>query len=273
MKFLVLATSVVGTTNLNNEIYFVKVTDKDNIVLFKYNPENNSLENDFTVNITGTYIGGGVVALFPRFEIETKDFNPMKQIGQNIKTSYIDFLFDTSTSSAINIIMKMNNDINSQGNMIVGNKNIETCNVKVGNITDIIIGDPGEDIIIMSKNHGLLNRSVITIQDVQGSTELNGNEYSVTFISVNQFSINQDSSGVSAYEEDGYWQQVKQEYWTLSSKYTWHRFFSTCYGQYFSIILTNSNEQMAQLRTHQQNFVLNAMQIFYLPGGKNIFGR
>jgi hypothetical protein len=61
--------------------------------------------------------------------------------------------------------------------------------------------------------------------------------------------------------------------WSLSSDYCWHRFLATCFGQYFALNLSYSREQMSQLTTHQQNFVLNAMQIYYRPGGKNIFGK
>lgn len=272
MIFLQTASSTPGSTTLNDKIYFVNFVDADNISLLEFNPQTNSLANTVATNV-GTYIGGGVVALFPKMEIETKDFNPIRDAGQNIKTSYVDFLFDVSKSAAISVIMKMNTNVNNQGNLTIGNNSVETCNRKTGFITDVILGNAGVDVIIESVNHGLLNGNEISFSDIKGSTELNGNSYIVTFISVDRYSINQDSALVSPYESGGLWIQTLEEFWNLNADYTWHRFFSTCFGQYVALILTYSEEQMAQLSTHQQNFALNAMQIYYRPGGRNIFGR
>lgn len=270
MIFLVLNTSTPGSTNLNDRIYFLEVVDVDNIILSSFDFDSGEPYKNFIVENVGTYIGSGVVALFPKMEIETKDFNPAKQVGQNIKTSYIDFLFDVSASASINVKMKMNTTIEAQGNLLIGNKNLETCNVKTALINNVFLTNP---CVIQSKNHGLLNGAIISIIGVKGTTELNGNQYTVTFLSVDYFSINTDATLFTPYENSGYWVQVNQEFYTLNSKYSWHRFFSSCYGQYLSIILTYSDAQMATLSTHQQNFVLNAMQIYYRPGGKNIFGK
>lgn len=268
--YLDTSNSTPGTTNLNDHIYSVRVVDEDNVVLSQW--DQNTLEptESFSATSTGTYIGGGVVALFPKMEIETKDFNPTKQVGQNIKTSYVDFLFDVSTSSAINVEMIMNTNANNIGNLLVGNQEVETFNVKVGNIYGVTLANP---CVITSYNHGLLNNEIIRISDVQGTTELNDNQYTVTFLTTDTFSLNVDSTLFTTYISGGYWQTISAPYYTLSSQYTWHRFFATCFGQYLRLLLTYDQEQMFQLRTHQQNFVLNAMQIYYRPGGKNIFGR
>lgn len=270
LKYLVTATSTPGTTNLNDEIYSVNVVDQNTVVLSKWDQDAQERSESFDVTATGTYIGGGVVALFPKMEIVTKDFNPVKQIGQNIKTSYIDFLFDVSSSAEINVQMLMNTSANAIGNVLIGNTEVETNNVKVGNILGVTLANP---CVITCKNHGLLTGEELTIQDVQGTVELNGNQYTVTFLTTDTFSINVDSSLFTAYESNGYWQTTKAPYFTLSSQYSWHRFFATCFGQYLRLILTYDDEQMFQLRTHQQNFVLNAMQIYFRPGGKNIFGK
>lgn len=270
LTYLVTASSTPGTTNLNDEIYSVRVVDQNTVVLSKWNQDAQERSESFDVTATGTYVGGGVVALFPKMEIETKDFNPVKQIGQNIKTSYIDFLFDVSSSAEINIQMLMNTSANAIGNVLIGNTEVETNNVKVGNILGVTLANP---CVITCKNHGLLTGEPLTIQDVQGTVELNGNQYTVTFLTTDTFSINVDSSLFTAYESSGYWQTTQAPYFTLSSQYSWHRFFATCFGQYLRLILTYDDEQMFQLRTHQQNFVLNAMQIYFRPGGKNIFGK
>ncbi len=259
-----------GSTTLNDQIYMVEYVDKDNIIIFSWNQSNKEFVNDFTVTNVGSYVGGGVVALFPRLNIETKDFNPAKQIGQNIIASYIDFLFDVSIPSPINVQLKMNTTLDAQANMVVGNQNVETTNSKTGYIQDVTLSNP---CVITCENHCLLTGDEISPEDVGGTIELNGNNYTVTFLTTNTFSLNVDSSAFTPYTRGGYWAQTLQEYFTLSAKYAWHRFFANAYGQYMSMILTYNDEQMAQLSTHRQNFVLNAMKIYFRPAGNNIFGK
>lgn len=259
-----------GSTTLNDQIYIVKFEDKNNISIGKWDTNASEAVYNFSPTNVGDYVGGGVVALFPNIYIETKDFNPVKQpLGMNIKTSSIDFLFDASSPSPISVQMKMNTNINAQGNVLVGNKTVETSNTKTGYVQG---ADGANPCIITSKNHCLLNGDKISFQQVEGMTELNGNQYTITFISVNTFSII-EAGTLSTYTGGGYWEQVNEQYFTLSADYAWHRFFATCYGQFFAVILTYNNDQMSRLSTHQQNFVLNAMKLSYRPGGKNIFGK
>lgn len=261
-----------GSTTLNDFIYQVAVVDVDNITIQLWSQDLQQYVTNFTVTNVGTYMGGGVVALFPNINIQTKDFNPIKEaLGENIKTSYIDFLFDASTPSPINVKMIMNTDLNTEGNLTIGNHNVETSNSKAGYIYNVTQDNPGDPVIITSYNHGLLTGDEISPQQVGGATELNGNSYVITFLTVNSFSVEENT--VSTYTSGGFWTQNQEQFFSLSALYTWHRFFATCFGQYFSLILSYSDEQMAQLSTHQQNFVLNAMKIWYRPGGKNIFGR
>ncbi len=263
--------ATAGSTTLNDQIYMTSVVDKDNIILFKWDIEEQQAYSDFVVTNVGTYVGGGVVALFPRLRIETKDFNPMKQgPGFNIKTSSIDFLFDASSPSPINVNMMMNTSANAQGNLLIGNNNVETSNSKTGFVLGASQSNP---CVIESKNHGLLNGAAISFEQVGGMTQLNGNSYTVTFLTTNTFSLNVDSTAFTTYTSGGYWEQENEEFFTLTSEYAWHRFFSTCFGQYLRLILSYNNDQMSQLSTHQQNFVLNAMKIWYRPGGRNIFGK
>lgn len=272
LNYVVTATSTAGSTTLNDNIYAVQVQDKDNVILFQWNDETENLVNDFTVTNTGTYMGGGVVALLPRLYIETKDFNPLKQpLGTNIKTSYIDFLFDVSSPSPVSVIMKMNTNPENIGNLLIGNNQVETANSKTGFVSAITRDDP---CVVTCFNHCLLTGDEISFQDVGGMTELNGNKYTITFITTDTFSLDDtNSSGYGTYTKGGYWEQVKEQYFSLSSQYTWHRFFATCFGQFFGLILTYDDELMSKTSTHQQNFVLNAMKLYFRPGGRNIFGK
>jgi hypothetical protein len=270
LNYVVTAVPSVGSTTLNNQIYRVQVVDEDNVRLFMWDPTTKEFYSDFTVTNVGTYVGGGVVALFPRLRAVTKDFNPVKQVGQNIKTSYIDFLFDASSPSPINVQLKMNTTVEAVGNILAGNKNVETDNSKAGYISNVTLANP---CVITSANHGLLTGDMISPQQVGGTVQLNGNMYTVTFLTTDTFSLDVDSTLFTAYTSGGYWEQTNQQYFTLSAQYGWHRFFATALGQFLGLILTYDDEQMSQLSTHQQNFVLNAIKIWFRPGGMNIFGK
>lgn len=260
-----------GSTTLNDQIYIAQYVDKDNIRLFIWDTVSQLPIQNFQVTNVGTYVGGGVVALFPRLLVRTKDFNPLKtNTPMNIKTSYIDFLFDASVPSPLSVEMRMNTTNNAIGNILVGNQQIEMSNSMTGFIQNISLTNP---CVIQSNNHGLLTGTEIGFSEISGTTELNGNQYTVTFISVNSFSVNVDATGFTPYVSGGYWTQTAQQYFTLSAQYSWHRFFSNCIGQFLSLNLTYNNDQMSQISTHRQNLVLNAIKIFYLPGGRNIFGK
>lgn len=273
MIYVVTASATPGSTTLNDTIYGVKVEDINTITLTKWSVDDQKFYSEFEYTNVGTYMGGGVIALFPNMNIETKDFNPLKpSLGLNIKTSYIDFLFDASSPSPINVSLKMNTTLMAKGNLLVGNKNVETSNSKTGYVTNITQDALTFVVTVESKNHCLLTGDQITMENVLGSTELNEILYTVTFLTTDTFSI-QASGAISPYAGGGYWWQAKQQYFTLSAEYAWHRFYANAFGQFFSLILKYSNDQMNEISTHRQNFVLNAMQIWFRPGGKNIFGK
>ena len=271
LNYVVTATPVSGSTTLNDQIYSVEVIDKDTLVLSAWDQENEETTQSFTVTNVGTYVGGGVIALFPRLYAETKDFNPIKQAGHNIKTSFIDFLFDASSPAPINVKLKINTTVNAQGKLIIGNQNVETANAKTGYINNITNEIPPV-CIITSQDHGLLTGDEVTFGQIQGAVELNSNEYEITFLTTDTFSVSEDAV-LTDYTQGGFWKQTNQQYFTLSAQYAWHRFFAAAYGQFIGLILTYDDKQMFQLSTHQQNFVLNAMKIWFRPGGKNIFGK
>ncbi len=73
----------------------------------------------------------------------------------------------------------------------------------VGTITNATQTNPCE---ITSNGHGLSNGNQVTINSVQGMTELNGNTYTITVTGVNTFTLNGvDSTGFSAYTGGGTW--------------------------------------------------------------------
>lgn len=269
LKYIVNSTTV-GSTTLNDKIYSIAVNDKDTITLYEWNVSLQNKVSNFVVTTVGDYVGGGVIALLPKMEIRTKDFNPARQIGQNIQTSYIDFLVDSTPNSVINVDMRMNTSATSNANLIVGNQQLEITNSLVGTITNFFTVNPG---VVESANHGLLDGDRVLIQHVSGTTQLNNNQYTVTYVTDDLFSIGVNAVGYTAYVSGGQWIQVNDTYYTAGAQYAWFRFFANAYGQFLTLQLTYDNDQMSVLSTHQSDFVLNAMQIYYRPAGNNIFGK
>lgn len=73
-----------------------------------------------------------------------------------------------------------------------------------GTITAIL--QPSNPTQITSPNHQLLNGSIITIEDVVGMIELNGNTYTVTVVDTNTFTLNGiDDTAYTPYISGGTW--------------------------------------------------------------------
>lgn len=73
-----------------------------------------------------------------------------------------------------------------------------------GSITGIV--QPSNPTQITSPNHGLVTGTVITIENVGGMVQLNGETYSIMVIDSNNFSLNGiDNTGFSAYTGGGTW--------------------------------------------------------------------
>lgn len=114
-------------TDLNDRLFQVTRIDEDNISLSEWNGQSYITNYSFTPVTTATYVGGGKVALFPKMDIQTKDFNPYSAKGQQVKLSYIDFLTDVpgSSTAAMTVELLLNSSPIAVGNVIVGNRNVE----------------------------------------------------------------------------------------------------------------------------------------------------
>ena len=123
LKFLDAAGAVL-TTDLNAKFYKVKYVDDNNLSLFQWNAmaQNNVSPFTFTPAAgTGTYVGGGVLALFPVLNIRTKDFNPFDKQGLSSKLAYIDFLTDAEPEAQVTIKLYVDSSLSVEANQDVGN--------------------------------------------------------------------------------------------------------------------------------------------------------
>jgi hypothetical protein len=256
---------------LNNIIYNVTVVDANTITLAIWNVAS---QNYDTVDITSSavYLGGGLVTLFPKMNIQGKDFNPFQGQGKQFKLSFIDFQMDSNVLSpaiaATTIQLFVNSYLGEQANLISTNQELINSSQGCGFITGATKANPCQ---ITSPDHSLITGTMIYIANVQGMTQLNAAIYVITVVDANHFTLNNtDSTGFSTYITGGIWNTsaVNGQTYIPGSEYAWYRFYSTQFGQYLRIGLTYDDNLMNQLATHQTPMELNAMNIWFREGGR-----
>ncbi len=280
MIFVTTSTGTVLSTTLNNRFYEIKsVIDADNIELSfwnfasievdKYERASGDNLNFTPATGTGTYMGGGEVTLIPKLSIRTKDFNPFQEQGKQMMLSYIDFQTDATPNASVSVELLINSNSSKAANVIVGSTDTETSLRNFGIITGATQANPCQ---ITSVNHGLRTDNEITIRNVLGMVELNDIDYVVTFVDLDNFTLNTiDSSAFTAYTSAGNWSQLTvQFYYITGSRYAWHRFYATAHGQYVTVHITYDDALMNVINTHQEKFEMNAMQLWVRPAGRTI---
>lgn len=128
------AIAVPVATNLNDKIYLAKYVDDNNLTLFRFdpalNPPDGGYFQDFPftpgIGSPATYVGNGQMAIFPRMNVVTKDFNPFTQKGKQLKISYVDFLMDVTPSTAMSVNLYSNTYQSFAGDINIGQRDIET---------------------------------------------------------------------------------------------------------------------------------------------------
>lgn len=267
------STDTTVSTDLNNRFFQVTITDDDNVTLTEWNFTTQQYQ-ETTHNAIAytpdpadgdTYMGGGQMALVQNMEIITKDFNPFVGQGSHIKMSYTDFMMDATPNSAISVDLFINSSFNTRGNLIVGNKQVETAIDQFGRVSNITRDDPAQ---LTSENHGLQSGAMITIRDVLGMTQVNGGLFTITYVDDDNFTLGVDSSGFTDYASGGEWLTQENRFYVPGSRYAWHRFYASCYGQYLSYRLFYDDNLMNTIDTHQTGFELNAIMLYLKKGGR-----
>lgn len=268
----------------NNQIYSVTIAqtgsppmpDPNNVNLSTWDFVSQSYIS-VTTTSSSTYIGGGRVTLFPKMNIQGKDFNPFQGEGKQFKLSYIDFQMDANIQSpaitATTIQLFVNSYLGEQANLLATNDSLvnSALNNSSQNSRFITNATQANPCQITSPNHGLIPGTLIYIGNVQGMTQLNSAIYSISVVDANNFTLdNTDSSGFSAYTNGGVWNTspVNGQTYISGSQYAWYRFYSTQFGQYLRVGLTYDDNLMNQLATHQTPMELNAMNLWFRPGGR-----
>ena len=267
------STNLPVANDLNNKIYRVTQNTANSVDLSRWDFETNGYFTNFSFIpslSSNHYIGGGQATILQNIFVQTKDFNPFQTQGSLARVSYIDFLMDVPDASA------------------------------PGTITGATKADP---CVITSPSHGLFSGQMITIRGVNGMTQLNTSAYyRITVVDANRFSIGIDSTSFSVYTSGGQWillssgmsvqlflnsspsifgnlivgnRELKTTqtapFYGPASLYAWYRFYASCTGQYIRVLMTFDDILMNTLTTHQQEWVLNAMNLWARAGGQNFF--
>ena len=257
----------------NNVIFNVTVVDANTVSLGLWNYSSQNYE---AVNFSSaaTYIGGGIVTLFPKMNIQGKDFNPFQSAGKQFKLSFIDFQMDANVLSpaigATTIQLFVNSYLGEQANLLNTNQELINSSQACGFITNATQANPCQ---VTSPGHSLITGTLVYIGNIKGMTQLNSAMYTITVVDANNFTLNNtNSTGFSAYMSGGIWNTspVNGQTYIPGSEYAWYRFYSTQFGQYLRVGLTYDDNLMNQLATHQSPMELNAMNLWFREGGRLI---
>lgn len=110
---------------LHNRIFKVTVIDSNTISL-SYWDYDDQFYYDTPATGPALYVGGGEITLFPKLDVQTKDFSPYQQGGKQWTLNQVDFLMDVTPSSAMTVNLFTNTSPSSSGNLLTGNKEVET---------------------------------------------------------------------------------------------------------------------------------------------------
>lgn len=273
LNFVDTSTNTALTSSLNDKFYQVIVVDDDTLDLYYWNFLQQSYQNTSGDEIgftpatgTGEYYGGGKVTLIPKLQLRTKDFNPFQDEGFQVMMNRIDFQIDATANGAVTVNVIVDSDSSVTGNLLIGNKQTNTSLFQSGTVVEATNANP---CVIKSFDHGLRNGEKVTFTEVQGMTELNNNEYTVTFVDLDHFSIDVDSSAFGTFGQFGKWTREDPEYYYVpGSNYAYHRFYSSVFGQYISVYLTYDDNLMNTLDTHYQKVELNSFNLYVRKAGR-----
>lgn len=259
--------------NINNVLYNISVVDENTITLGRWNGTGYA---SVSINPSRVYIGGGELALMPRMNLVGKDFNPYQTQGKQFKISHIDFQIDSDESvvsiPALTVQMFVNSYLGEQANIGGRQELLVNSSLTSNFIRRTNRANPCQ---VTCDNHSLTTGQVIRIADIIGMTQLNssvsGLNYTITVTDADHFTLNGiDSTAFNTYTSGGIFNVLPTlgTVYQTGSSYAWFRFYSNQYGQYLRVAITYDEELMNQLQTHQSSFELNAINLFFRPGGR-----
>lgn len=124
VKISNIPTGTPFATSLNGNIFGIIRNDANSFFLWIYSTATGQFSTP-QLNPSGTYIGGGKVAIRDGFSIISKKFNYLDE-GQNIQVGYVDVLTEATSSGAITLNMYLNYNNNAPVNVKPENEDPNT---------------------------------------------------------------------------------------------------------------------------------------------------
>jgi hypothetical protein len=113
-----------GYSTLNDQVFSIIAIDANQFSLFKYNPSTEQF-SDPQLDISQSYIGGGVIYLRDNFNIVSKKFNFLDE-GKNIQLNQVDFLMENTSAGAVTLNVYLDYNDTTPINVEPENNNIVT---------------------------------------------------------------------------------------------------------------------------------------------------
>jgi hypothetical protein len=127
LLFVNSSTLAIETTSLNDSIYQVQVIDINTLALAVWNFTTQQYEQNFSYTptlSTSTYTGGGLVTLFPKPSMVSKDINLFQKKGMQTKLSRLDFLLQPQPDAAVTINLLLNSSYAFSANILLTPKTL-----------------------------------------------------------------------------------------------------------------------------------------------------
>ena len=165
--------------------------------------------------------------------IESASWSPFKSQGIECQMGYIDFYVDTDKQACLSVEFFKDTDEAPYSSQLVDLLPNLNYIVSCINITQT---NPAS---VNASSHGLTSGDIVSIYSVQGMEEVNGDNYTVTVVDENNFTLNGiDATGFTAYTTGG---QVSER--AFYKTQVWKRAYSGGIGFQHRIRITSTGDQ------------------------------
>ncbi len=138
-----------------------------------------------------------------QFEMESAGWNPFKDQGVECQLGYVDFYCDSDQKTKLSVEFYKNDNeapYEEQGMDLLPDLGYVAS---INNIALTDAGDPTQGLTISAGKHGLTTNDRIYIYGAEGMTEVNDEEYIVTVVDGNTFTVSVDATGFGTYTSGG----------------------------------------------------------------------
>ena len=240
--------------------------------------------NTFTIETptapVGAFTGNGLIAPVNNYLIQTKRFNPWIQEGAQVRLHYVDLYFDKTDNGQVSVNVYVNEDSSVAVNAPTGFP-ISTVSSIISNITVA-----ASCVVTVADGTQFSVGNVVTVDNVNGMTEINGFSAIVQSIATNNITLALDTSTFSAYTSGGILYNLSKNTGNAvntfpESTYTsspelapfvqaklWKRLYVSNISQLFQLEITLNTNQMLAEPIVSQDITLHGMILYFSKAGR-----